>query len=204
MAAQDIVSSPVALFILVVTLAASLFLLIAAPQFLGAFMLHPYSVARGRRLHTLITSGLIHANGAHLAFNLFTFYFFAFPLERWIGSWQFAVLYLVSLVTSDLPTVIRHRDHPGYYCLGASGAIAAVLFSFIVYEPRARIAFLFLPVGIPAPLFAVIYVAISYFGMRARRGHINHEAHLWGAISGLILTALLDPGAYSGFLNALG
>lgn len=196
-------NSPVALVIGMVTLAASLYLLIADQRLFLYLMLHPYSFVRGKRRYSLLTSGLIHADFSHLLFNMFSFYFFAFALEAYTGHWQFAVIYLVSLMTADIPTIIRHRNNPDYACLGASGAVTAAIFSFIIYEPRARIALALVPIGIPAPIFAVLYVAFCYYGTKARRGRINHEAHLWGAVSGLVLTALLDPTAYAGFWKSV-
>lgn len=198
-----LLNSPVALTIGLVTLFVSLGLLSASPHLFESLMLHPYSFARGRRRHTILTSGLIHADFGHLLFNLFSFYFFAFVLESHTGHWQFAVIYLVALMAADIPTIIRHRNDPHYYCLGASGAVTAVIFSFVIYEPTSRIAFVFFPIGIPAPIFAVAYVLISCYGIRNDVRHINHEAHLWGGISGLALTAMLHPAAYADFFRQL-
>jgi membrane associated rhomboid family serine protease len=86
-------------------------------------MLHPYSVYRRNKVYTLITSGLIHSGWPHLFFNMFTFFFFAFPLERTIGSWQFGVLYFLSLVLSDIPSVLKHKNDFWYNSLGASGSV---------------------------------------------------------------------------------
>ena len=192
-------ASPVALVIASVTVATSLYLLLVDPRLFKKLMLHPYSLVRYHRWYTLPTSALIHADFSHLLFNMVTFWFFCPVLEQIVGHWQFAFIYVVSMVAADIPTVIRHRNNPDYACLGASGAVTAALFSFIVYQPTARISLLFIPIGIPAPLFAVLYMAFCYYGTRNHRSQINHEAHLWGAISGLALTAMLDPGAYSHF-----
>jgi len=160
-------------------------------------------MVREGRYYTFLTSGLIHADMGHLFFNMFSFYFFAPELERQIGHWQFLAIYVVSLVLSDVSTVLKHRDDPNYFCLGASGAVTAVIFSFIIYEPRASIYLMLIPVPIPAPLFGVLYVAYSYYSARCRQTRVNHAAHLWGAVSGLALTLVLDPGAYSHFFQAL-
>lgn len=195
--------SPVAVAILLLTIATSLYTLFVDPNLLRRFLLHPWSLIRHGRYYTVITSGLIHADPGHLLFNMFTFYFFAFPLERFLGHWQFLVLYVVSMVASDVTTIIKHRDDRDYCCLGASGAVTAVLFSFIIYEPLARIYIMFIPIGIPAPIFGVLYIAFSYYAGKKHHGRINHEAHLWGAVSGLLLTLILDPQAYLGFLETL-
>ena len=87
--------------------------------------------------------------------------------------------------------------------MGASGAVTAAIFSFIIYEPTASIYFIFLPIPIPAPLFGVLYVAYSYYSARYRQTRVNHAAHLWGAVSGLVLTLILDPAACKSFLQTL-
>ena len=127
--------SPVALFILVLTVATSLIAWQYEDLF-RLFALNPWSLVRERRYYTFLTSGLIHANVGHLFFNMFSFYWFAFPLERLMGHWQFLALYAASLVLSDITTVVKHGDTPDYFCVGASGAVTAVIFSFIIYEPN--------------------------------------------------------------------
>ncbi len=194
--------SPAALFILALTVATSLIAWQYADLF-RAFALNPWSLVRERRYYTFLTSGLIHADVGHLFMNMFSFYFFALPLERLMGHWQFLALYTVSLVLSDISTVVKHRNDPAYFCVGASGAVTAAIFSFIIYEPTSSIYFFFLPIPIPAPLFGVAYVVYSYFSARYRQTRVNHAAHLWGAVSGVALTLILDPAAYKGFLQAL-
>jgi membrane associated rhomboid family serine protease len=134
---------------------------------------------------------------------MLTFYFFAFTLERRIGSARFALLYLLGLVASDLVTYFKHRNDPDYASLGASGAISAVLFAAIVYFPEMKLFIIPIPVPIPAPLFAVGYVAYSWWSARQARGRINHDAHLGGALFGLLFVMLTDPGAWSGMLQSL-
>jgi membrane associated rhomboid family serine protease len=192
--------SPVALFILILTVATSL-IAWQYEELFQFFALNPWSLVRERRYYAFLTSGLIHADGRHLIFNMLSFYFFALPLERWIGHWQFFALYLASLVLSNLSTVIRNRDNPGYFCVGASGAVTAVIFSFIVYAPTSTIFLFFIPM--PALLFAVLFVGYSYYSARYRQTRVNHAAHLWGAVSGLALTLILDPAAYHIFFYTL-
>jgi len=193
--------SPVALFILILTVATSLIAWQYA-DLLRLFALNPWSLVRERRYYTFLTSGLIHADGRHLIFNMFSFYFFAFPLERWIGHGRFLTLYFASLVLSNISTVIRNRNNPAYFCVGASGAVTAVIFSFIVYAPTSTIG-IFGVIPMPALLFAVLFVGYSYYSARYRRTRINHAAHLWGAVSGLALTLILDPAACRIFFYTL-
>jgi membrane associated rhomboid family serine protease len=190
----------VALVVFVVTLAASLAGLFAWPQIIERSVFRPYWFTRRRQYETLFTSGFVHADLAHLIFNMLTFWFFAFMLERQIGPERFAALYLFALVVSSLGTWRKHRNDPQYATLGASGAISAVLFAAIVYSPGMSLFIIPIPVPIPAPVFAVGYVAYSWYSARNSRGRINHDAHLGGALFGLAFVALVDPGAYARLL----
>ncbi len=202
---QFITQTPVASIIFLFTIVTSLYAF-SNPEVYGKFMLHPYSVSRGDRVYSLITSGLIHKDWGHLFVNMLSFFFFAFPLERTFvqfSSWghiQFAVLYLVSLVLSDVSSVIRHKDHFWYNSLGASGAVSAVVFSWILFDPLGRIYVYFLPM--PAVLFGVLYLVYSVYESR-RSSSINHDAHFYGALTGILLTVIFYPAIVRHFLNTL-
>ena len=168
---------------------------------LEATVLRPYLIARRSGYSRLVTSGFVHADLGHLIFNLITFYSFAFALERLIGTGRFLALYFCGLLVSNIGTCIKHRDEPNYASLGASGAILAVLFASIVYFPRSRLLILPIPIPIPAPLFAVAYLAFSYFSSRYSKGRINHDAHIGGALTGLAFVALTDPQSFAALLR---
>ena len=191
----------IAAIILVVTLATSLAALYGSPKIIEHSLFRPYWFLRRRQYATIVTSGLVHADLPHLIFNLITFYFFAFQLEKQIGGARFAALYLIGLVVSDAGTYFKHRNDPDYASLGASGAISAVLFASIVYFPWQKLFIIPIPVPIPAPIFAIGYVAYSWYSSRQARGRINHDAHLGGALAGLVFVALTDPGAYRQLLQ---
>lgn len=187
--------------IFAVTVAVSLIGLYRAPSVIERSLFRPYWWLRKRQYETVITSGFVHADLGHLIFNMLTFYFFAFPLERFLGTARFLLLYATGLLVSHAGTWLKHKDNPRYACLGASGAIAAVLFAFIVYFPAQSIFIIPIPVPIPAPLFAVGYVAYSWYSARHASGPINHDAHLGGALSGLAFVFVTDPGAYARLLD---
>ena len=191
-----------ALTILAVTVVASLAALFS-PRLLERAVLRPYLIARGRGYWRLVSSGFVHADIAHLLFNLITFYSFAFTLERVIGTARFVSLYFCGLLASNIGTCIRHRDEPNYASLGASGAILAVLFASIVYFPRSRLLILPIPIPIPAPLFAVAYLAWSYYSSRDSKVRINHDAHIAGALTGVAFVALTDPRSFGALLKYL-
>ncbi|RYD81078.1 MAG: rhomboid family intramembrane serine protease [Sphingobacteriales bacterium] len=194
--------APVASIIFVFTIITSLYAFYDNSVY-GKFMLHPYSVSKGQNVYTLITSGLIHADWMHLFFNMFTFVAFAFTLERLMGSWQFGLLYFLGLVLSDIPTVFKHKDNFHYNSLGASGAISAVLFSYILFNPMSKIFIMFIPIGIPAVVFGILYLIYCAYASKNSRDGINHDAHFYGALTGLIFTIIFVPGIIQNFITLL-
>ena len=200
---QDIFNEiPVSALIFLFTIITSVYSFYDAGTY-GKFMLHAYSVAKGKNVYQLITSGFIHKDWPHLIFNMLTYFFFAFNLERMIGHWQFGLLYFASLILSDLPSVFRHKDHFWYNSLGASGAVCAVLFSYILFSPMTPLYIFPIPFAIPAALYGILFLAYtSYAGRKANDG-INHDAHFYGAVAGLIITVFLYPQAISIFISKI-
>jgi len=196
-----------ALLIFVTTIATSLIALFGAPRLLDRCLFRPHSFLRRRQYATVILSGFVHADLMHLLFNMMTFYFFSFDqggqpgLERRIGTINFVVLYFAGLLLSHLGTWYKHRNNLEYASLGASGAISAILFAAIIYSPDQSLFILPIPFPIPAPLFAIGYLAYTYYASKNQTGRINHDAHLGGALTGLAWVALTEQ--YPAFFNAL-
>ena len=184
-----------AALIFALTLLVSLLGLWASPAIIERNLFRPFWFLPRRQYWTAITCGFVHADLAHLLFNSVTYWFFAFPLQRVIGAPRFLALYFIGLAASNIGTYIKHRRDPDYACLGASGAILAVLFASIVYFPRQSIMILPIPVPIPAPLFAICYLAYTFYAARQQRGRINHDAHFDGALAGVAFVAVTDPQA---------
>lgn len=195
-------AAPVAAAVLAVTVCASL-IAFSRHALLARLMLQPQAIVRGRRPLSLFTYGFVHADFMHLAFNMISFYSIAMPLENVLGSARFGVVYFGSMVLGALPTVFRQKDNPSYRALGASGAVAGLFFCGMLFFPSSRIFLFFLPVGIPYPLFAVLFLAASYIGAKRSRGSIGHEVHLYGALAGLLLTILVEPLSLSIFVEGL-
>jgi len=198
---MSITAAPVSIIILVATVALSLYTLYRNPELFAKLMLNPQSVVYERKWYLMVSSGFIHANLAHLAFNMLTFYFFALELESVMGSLNFSILYFGSLILSDVTTVIKHKDNPDYRALGASGAISGALFSYVLFYPKNSIYIFFIPIGIPAPIFAILFLAYCYWAARKAQGFINHEAHFWGALAGIVITILLIPEIVPDFIK---
>lgn len=186
------------------TVGISLLGLYRMPQIIDKCLFRPYYFLRERQYNTMILSGFVHADVGHLLFNMVTFYFFALPLERFIGTVPFLILYFVGLLMSHACTYFKQRSNAGYASLGASGAISAVLFAYIVYFPTTTLMIIPIPIPIPAVLFAVGYVGYSYWASTQSRGRINHDAHLCGALSGLGFVAVSDPQAFVELLRTIG
>ncbi len=191
--------APVASFIFVLTLGTSL-LAFSNQNIYAKFILNPYEVSRGYRVYTIITSGLIHADWNHLFFNMLSYYFFAFQLEAVLGHWQFGVLYLVTMILADLPSIYKHKEDSWYNTLGASGAISAVIFSAILFNPKGQMGLIFLPFMIPAWIFGILYLVYCHFASKHARDNINHDAHLFGALSGILITIILHHGIINEFI----
>ena len=199
----DYFGLPGATAIFAITLGLSLLGMYGSPRVIEGCLFRPYWLPRTNRYETIVTSGLVHADLPHLLFNMITYWFFAFPLEYRLGTAAFVALYLAGLVVSHFCTWVKHKSDPQYASLGASGAISTVLFAYIVYDPTTKLIIFPIPIPIPAALFAVGYVAWSWWASRQERGHINHDAHLCGAFTGLAFVAVTDPAAFGALRNLL-
>jgi membrane associated rhomboid family serine protease len=185
-----------AVSILALTIALSLAGLWISPRIIEHSIFRPYWFLRRRQYWTAIGNAFVHADLGHLLFNCLSFWFFAPRLEHVIGSTRLLALYALGLAASDAGTYFKHRDNPDYGCLGASGAILAVLFASIVYFPRESIIMLPILFPIPAPIFALCYLAYTWYAGRHPRGRINQDAHFSGALAGLAFVAATDPASW--------
>lgn len=193
--------------IIVITAAVSLYA-INQREVLSRFMMNPYLVTQRGQYYRMLTSGLIHADFAHLFFNMFSLYFFGRNLEYIfsvifgnLGPVYFIVLYVLGIIISDLPTLFKHKNNPGYNSLGASGAVSAVIFACILFDPLADLLIYFIPVK--GFIFAALYLVYSYISSKRSRDGINHDAHLYGALFGVVFCIVLYPDSIRIFVEQI-
>jgi len=148
-----------------------------------------------RQYYRLVTSGFLHTGWLHLGFNLFSLYIFSGVVEMGLGSLNFLVIYFASLIGGGLLSLLIHRHHGNYSSVGASGAVCGVMFASVALFPQMRISIFPLPVSIPSWLYALLFVGFSIYGVRSRKDNIGHDAHLGGAVVGMVLALVLHPAA---------
>lgn len=158
-----------------------------------SLIFHPPAIQRNQEWYRFISSGFIHADFLHLAFNMYTFYLFGELVENACiemygksGIIFFAILYLTALPAAMMPSYEKHKHDEYYYSLGASGAVSAVIFCGIVLYPSMKLSFFPIPIGIPAFIFGPLYLLVSAYLSSKGRGNINHAAHIWGALYGIV------------------
>lgn len=169
-------------------------------------ILWPPAIDRQRQYDRLVSHGFIHANGVHLVVNMVTLYSFGAAMEGFfaqrIGSIGYLAFYLSAIVIAILPTFLRHRRDARYRSLGASGAVSAVLFSSVLLSPWSTLLLFFI-VPLPAIVFAVLYVAYSIWMDKKGGDNINHSAHLWGALYGILFALAVEPRLGPHFVETL-
>ena len=182
----------ITLYITIATVAISLFAM-NNESLMDKLIFHPYSVLRNNQLYQFITSGFIHADFMHLAFNMFSFYMFGDLVEQYFGmlfgasgSFFYLLIYFSALIVCLIPTYYQHKHHYNYRSLGASGAVSAIVFAGIFLQPTMQIGFFIIPPIIPGFIFGPIYLGLTAYLSKQGHGSINHSAHLWGSLYGII------------------
>ncbi|GAB2803998.1 rhomboid family intramembrane serine protease [Halomonas shantousis] len=204
---MNLAQTPFTLLLLIANVIISLYALKRGARLVSRLALSPERVLRHGEIYRLVTAGFVHADGAHLLVNMITLYFFGPWMEILLGPVGFLVLYFGSELAAHGLSLIIQRGNPRYSAVGASGAISGVLFAFCLYQPF-QLLYLFFMIPIPAIVFAIGFVAISMYAMKNRgstqTGGLAHEAHLGGALGGVVIAILLDPAALTMFLRQLG
>ncbi|HEA28744.1 MAG TPA: rhomboid family intramembrane serine protease [Leeuwenhoekiella sp.] len=161
-------------------------------SFFEKYKFNTGAVRRGEQIR-LLTSGFLHVNTAHLFFNMLTLYFFAAIVVGLLGTVNFLIIYLGSLILGNLLSFYFHKDEYNYTAVGASGAVSGILYSAILLQPGMSLYMFFIPIPIPAYIFGIGYLLYSIYGMRAQNDNIGHDAHFGGAIGGYVITLAMAP-----------
>ncbi len=160
-------------------------------------------IKRGEQVR-LFSSGFLHADMQHLLMNMLTLYFFAGVVIQLLSPLYFVIIYLGSLLLGSLLSLYFHKNEYHYSAVGASGAVTGILYSAILLRPEMDLAFIFIPIPIPAYIFGIGYLLYSIYGMKNKIGNIGHDAHFGGAIGGFIITLVLSPWLFKTNLLMIG
>lgn len=187
------------LAIIIITVAISLFAFSNREVF-SRMRFNPYLALHSRQYYRFFSYGFIHADFMHLAVNMLVLYSFGDVVEQMYtalfgikGYYFYALLYAGAIVLSVLPAFGKHKNNPYYNAVGASGAVSAVVFASILFVPTGKIYLFFIPIGIPAFIFGILYLVYSVVMARRAKDNIGHDAHFWGAVFGIVFTIALKP-----------
>ena len=179
------------------------------PEWQKRLMLNPYTVVHEKKYYQLITSGFVHNNGIHLLLNLFTLYFFGLAIEQIFYSYfgelglvLYILLFITAVIVANIPTTIKHKNNYNYNSLGASGGVSALVMAFILFDPIRDLC-LYAIICLPGYIIGGLFIVYSIIMSKRNTDNINHDAHLFGAIYGVIFTLLLRPSTFSYFIEAI-
>jgi membrane associated rhomboid family serine protease len=170
-----------------------------------------YDVKHSNQWYRFFSYGFVHAGWVHLFINMLVLYSFGGIVETYFRYFfpqkyllYYLLLFIGGLILSIIPAFGKHKNDVFYNAVGASGAVAAVIFSSIILYPTGKIGFFFIPIGIPSPVFGILYIAYEWYMSKRAKDNIGHDAHLWGAVFGIIFTIAIKPKFFLFFLEQIG
>jgi membrane associated rhomboid family serine protease len=177
------------------------------------FDLSPYNLVHRSQYYRILTHAFLHTDYVHLVINMLVLYSFGIGVEQifadleqqgiiFSGTFYYLLLYLVSIIFSSATTITRYRNDQDYSAVGASGAVSAVVFTYIFFAPLSKLYFYFV-LPIPGIVFGILYLIYSSYMSRSNRDNINHAAHFWGAVVGFLFPLVLEPGLFQVFIENL-
>ena len=201
------------IIIIVITVAISM-LAFSNREIMDKLQFTPYRTIHNKEWYNLFTHGFVHADYMHLFINMFVLYSFGSAVESIfkslqysgiIHSWilHFSVLYFGGIIIASLTTLKKHKDNFYYHSVGASGAVSAIVFTFIFFDPLQKLLFMFI-IPIPAIAFGILYLVYTHYMSKKGGDNINHDAHFVGSVFGFIYPLLINPKLISIFLSKLG
>jgi len=198
-------SFSITIIIIIITAVIS-FLAFSNPELMDKLIFYPPDISQRKQWYRFFSNGLIHADIGHLAFNMISLYFFGDLVSESFsqifgssGTLLYLIMYVSALAVCLIPTYISNKENYYYRSLGASGAVSAVIFAGIFLYPQAPLSFFFLPIRIPGFIFGPLYLIISAYWSKKGTSHINHSAHLWGALYGITFLIVMSFALHTGF-----
>ena len=179
---------------------------------IDALKFNAWNTWHSKQWYRMLSYGLVHGGWGHLFFNMLTLYFFGTVVEQYFragfgetrGIILYVVLYVSAIAVSTIGDLIKYRDVYGYNAVGASGAVSAVLFASILFEPRMGIYIYLIPIPVPGYIFAPLYLLYCWYMAKRNMDNIGHTAHFWGALYGLAFPLVCRPDIFWHFLSQLG
>ncbi len=170
----------------------------------------PFIESRNNEWYRMLTAGFIHGSWTHLLINMFVLYFFGESVEYKFlnhfgpmsGRIMFVLLYLLAIVAANIFTYFKHKENHTFASLGASGAVSAVLFAHVIFDPWGCL-YLYFFIPLNGIIAAVLYIVYSQWASKNRRDHVDHDAHLWGAIFGVVFTLAMSPKIFNIFISEM-
>lgn len=194
---------PITFSIIAITVLVS-FLVFNNEKAKGKLLFYPYGMKSPADYYRFISYGFIHADYIHLFFNMFTLYSFGRVAEITLFTKaQYLIFYISALAVSSIFDFVKNKDNPRYAALGASGAVSAVVFSTIIFNPWERGIALFGVIALPNIVFALAYLLYCAYMNKKGNDNIGHSAHLWGSIYGFVFTGIVHPDLLAGFFKQL-
>ncbi len=198
----------ITLFIIILTSSISIYAF-NNPVLFNKFKMNPYMIIHRKEYIRILTHAFLHADWGHLIFNMLTLWFFGGMVEQYFimifpaGRLMYILLYVLGIFISAIPGIIKNKDFHAYNAVGASGAVSAVLFAGILFDPHMSIFIMFIPIPIPAFLFGIAYLAYSQYMSRRGGDNIAHDAHFMGAVFGFLFPIVLKPDLINYFFAML-
>jgi len=196
---MELPGAPATYALIIANLIASIYGLAFDRQFVANFAFNVAALIRRKEHYRVFTSSFLHGDYFHLLFNMMTLLFFGPVVERVLGTDGFLVVYFGAVLTSGVVSFYVNKNNLTYSSLGASDGVSGVILSYCMFYPLSSIYIMFIPIGIPAILYGVLFMLISAQMMGRQGNRIAHEGHLGGAIAGVVLTLMMKPGIIGQF-----
>jgi membrane associated rhomboid family serine protease len=173
---------------------------------------YPYQEARTKEWYRFLSSGFVHGSWTHLIINMYVLYMFGPIIEKLFvihfgvlyGRILFILVYLTTIIVADIPSYLKHRNNPQFAAIGASGAVSGIIFIYILYFPFEKLYFLFFPfVGFYSIILGIAYLVYSSWASKNARDNIDHSAHFYGAIYGILVMIMLRPSVLNIFFQQI-